>query len=379
MSLAVVLLFLLGLAFLVVGSEWLVRGASRLAAAVGVSPLVVGLTIVSLGTTSPEMAVSIQSAFAGQSELAVGNVVGSCVLNILLILGLSALILPLEVPQNIIRFNVPLLIFATVLLWGFARDGSIARWEGAFLAFGAAAYILYTIVESRRESRDVKQDYAEEFADPTPGRTPPSFVLLQLGLMAVGLTLLVLGSRWMVDGAVAFARQMKVNEVVIGLTVIAIGTSLPEIATTIVATLRKERDIAVGNVIGSNLLNILNVLGVTALLAPTAVIVPAETIAFDIPVTIAVAVACLPVFFNGGKIARWEGGLFFGLYVAYTLYLILAATQNAGLPLYRAALVWFALPLTAVTIAVVTARNLRAGPVTKPPAASETAPNADVE
>ena len=178
--------------------------------------------------------------------------------------------------------------------------------------------------------------------------------------MIPGLVLLVLGARWLVDGAVTFARQLGVSELIIGLTIIAIGTSLPEIATTVMASLRGERDIAVGNVIGSNLFNLLVVIGVTGIVAPAGVTVPAAALRFDIPVMIAVAVACLPVFFSGGRIARWEGGLFLGYYLAYTAYLILSATRHAALPAFSLVMLGFVLPLTAVTLLVVTGRTLNA-------------------
>lgn len=177
--------------------------------------------------------------------------------------------------------------------------------------------------------------------------------------MGVGLSLLVLGARWMVDGAVIFAHALGVSDLVIGLTIVSIGTSLPEIATTVVASLRGERDVAVGNVIGSNLFNILFVLGFTAVLTSGGVPVSRGALAFDVPVMIAVAVACLPVFFVGGRIARWEGAMFLGYYVAYTAWLGLTATRHALLPAFRIAMAYFVIPLTAVTLLVLAARTHR--------------------
>ncbi|GAB4464194.1 MAG: calcium/sodium antiporter [Armatimonadaceae bacterium] len=364
MSALTLVLFFLGLVLLVLGSEWLVRGASRLATAVGISPLVVGLTIVALGTTSPELAISVQSAYAGQSELAVGNAVGSSILNVLLILGMSALILPLSVPQKIIRIDVPLLILASFLLWFFASDGILARSEGIILAMCLACYIVWCIVQSRKENVTIQREYAEEYDGNVPDRPGAVFVLRQFLFVAVGLGLLIVGSGWIVDGAVKFAKLLGISELVIGLTVIAIGTSLPEIATTMMATLKGERDIAVGNVIGANLCNILVVLGVTAVVAPNGVVAPPQTTSFDIPVMVAVSVACLPVFFNGGQITRWEGAVFLFYYIAYTVYLILAATNNVGLGVYRTAMLFFAIPLTVIALLAITTRsaqrNLRA-------------------
>jgi cation:H+ antiporter len=184
-------------------------------------------------------------------------------------------------------------------------------------------------------------------------------VLRNIGLLLGGLILLVAGAQWLVDGAVTFARTLGVSELIIGLTVVAVGTSLPEIATSVLASIRGEREIAVGNVVGSNILNILGVLGLTGVLAPQPIAVPAGALAFDVPVLVATAVACLPIFFNGRMIARWEGGLFLAYYVAYTAYLVLASTQAANLRVFSAAMLFFVIPLTLVTIAVVTVRNLR--------------------
>ena len=358
--LVTVLLFVLGLVLLIAGSELLVRGASRLAAAVGISPLVVGLTVVALGTSAPEMAVSIQSALAGQADLAVGNVVGSNILNVLLILGAAALIAPLVVAQQLVRLEVPVMIGVSFLFWALARDGAVGRPDGVVLLLGGVAYTLFSIRQSRKESAAVKEEYAHEFEIPAREKHRPGFVVRQLLLVALGLVLLVLGARWLVGGAVTFARLLGVSELVIGLTVIAVGTSLPEIATTVVASLKGERDIAVGNVVGSNLLNILFVLGLTAVAAPGGVPVSPGALTFDIPVMIAVMTACLPIFFIGGRIARWEGALFLAYYAAYTTYLLLNASQHALLPNFSRAMIYFALPLTAVTLLVLSARTVHA-------------------
>jgi cation:H+ antiporter len=355
-----IVLFLIGFVLLIVGAEMLVRGSSRLATAMGISPLVVGLTVVAFGTSAPELAVSVQSAYGGQASLAIGNVVGSNILNVLLILGLAALILPLTISQQLIRLDVPLMIAASFALYYFARDGAISRVEGIILATAAILYTVFCVVQSRRESAAVKKEYAEEYMDQPAERHSRGYVPLQLGLIVGGLGALLLGSNWLVSGAVEVAKLMGVSELVIGLTIIAVGTSMPEIATTVMASLRGEREIAVGNVVGSNLFNILMVLGLTGTVAPSGVPVPAAAIAFDIPVMIAVAVACLPVFFNGGRIHRWEGALFLGYYVAYTAYLLLAVAQHAALPAFSVAMVGFALPLTAVTLGVVTWNNVRA-------------------
>lgn len=349
----VILFLIVGLILLVVGAEVMVRGASRLAVSIGITPLVVGLTVVAFGTSSPEMAVSIRSALAGQPDIALGNVVGSNIFNVLFILGICAIILPLRVSFRLVRLDVPLMIGISLLLWVLALDGQIGLFDGLLLFGGVVSYTAFAIYEGRKEER-ARQTAANETA---PARPTPVQLLLQLGMIVVGLVLLVIGSDWLVDGAIAIARVAGISELVIGLTIVAAGTSLPEAATSVVASLKGERDIAVGNVVGSNIFNILSILGLTSIIKPIAV-APAA-LGFDIPVMIAVAVACLPIFFTGMEIARWEGMLFFGYYVAYTLFLILASTQHAALPLFSSVIALFVLPLTAVTLLVLGLRALR--------------------
>jgi cation:H+ antiporter len=344
-------LFAVGLVLLVVGAELLVRGASSLATAVGISPLVVGLTVVAFGTSSPELAVSTQASLAGQADLALGNVVGSNIFNVLFILGLSALIAPLIVSQQLIRLDVPIMIGVSVLLLLLALDGSLGRLDGVLLFAGIIAYTTFLIRQSRRETKAVQAEYEEAFGEEGPPARGVGRVLVNVGLVAAGLVLLVLGSRWLVDGAVAMATALGVSELVIGLTIVAAGTSLPEVATSILATIRGERDIAVGNVVGSNIYNVLAILGISGIVAPGGLPVAPSMLTFDIPVAIVVALACLPIFFTGRLIARWEGGLFLGYYVAYTLFLLLNATQHDALPAYSWVMAVFVLPLTALTLA----------------------------
>lgn len=342
--------FVAGLALLTLGAEWLVRGASRVAAWAGISPLVIGLTVVAFGTSAPELAINVQSAMGGQPDIAIGNVVGSNIANILLILGISAIVAPLVVVQQVVRQDVPLMIGISVVTYLFALDGLISTLEG-FVFFGAlVAYIWFLIRQSRKESREVEQEYEQEYS---PGEQKNlRGWLLNIGLVVAGLGLLVLGARWMVDSAVEVAHWMGVSELVIGLTVVAVGTSLPELATSVVAAAKGERDIAVGNVVGSNIFNLFFVLGLSSIVVPVGIPVSQAALLFDIPVMIAVAVVALPIFFTGFYIERWEGFLFLGYYVAYTIYLILKATGNEALPMVNMVLGWFVLPLTALTLGI---------------------------
>jgi cation:H+ antiporter len=348
------ILFLSGFVGLIVGGELLVRGASRLAAAVGIPPLIVGLTVVAFGTTSPEMAVMAQAAFGGQSELIIGNVVGSNIANVLLILGLSAIAAPLIVPRRVIWLEVPLMILVSFVMLFMALDGRVSHLEGAILWAGLLTHLLFMLREQRRAVR-VRQNEIE-----MSGRNRKDWVWNVLPVI-VGLALLVVGSNWLVDGAVALARALGVSELILGLTVIAVGTSLPELSTSIIAGLRGARDIAVGNIIGANILNVLAGLGLTALIAPGGVQVSQAALHFDIPVMIASAVACLPIFYIGHRISRWEGGLFLGYYIAYTTYLILTATRHHTASQFRIVMLWFVIPLTVVTLLIFVYRTARAG------------------
>ncbi|MEF8728851.1 MAG: calcium/sodium antiporter [Accumulibacter sp.] len=353
------LLFGLGLAALIAGAQVLVRGASKLALSFGISPLVVGLTVVAFGTSAPEFAVSLRSSFAGQVDIALGNVVGSNIFNVLFILGVSALITPLVVAPQLIRQEVPIMIGASLLVLALAFDGQVGRFDGGLLFGLLLAYTVFLVRQSRRESRETQEEYGEQAVVSDSAGWDRHWGV-QLLLIAGGLALLVVGAGWLVDAAVSFARILGLSEAVIGLTIVAAGTSLPEVATSLVATWRGERDIAVGNVIGSNTFNLLGVLGLSAALAPAGLPVGAAMIAFDLPVMIAVALACLPIFFSGHLIARWEGALFLAYYVAYTAWLLLAAQQHAATAAYGKVMISFVLPLTAVTLGVVAWREWRA-------------------
>jgi cation:H+ antiporter len=349
------LLFVGGLIALVAGAELLVRGASKLALSWGISPLVVGLTVVSFGTSAPELAVSVGAALEGTSDIAVGNVVGSNIFNVLFILGLSAVIVPLVVNAQIIRQEVPIMIGASLLLPVLAlNDRRISPLDGALLTGLLIAYTVFLVLQSRRESKLTQDEYAE-----AAGRSSrwDSHWLVQVGLVAAGLALLVLGSNGLVTAATAFAKALGVSDLVIALTIVAAGTSMPEVATSVMAAVRGERDIAVGNVVGSSTFNILGCLGITSMVATGGLPVPAAALNFDIWVMLAVAVACLPIFITGHEIARWEGAVFLAYYAAYTVYLVLAAQSHAALPAFSNVMLSFALPITVVTLIVVTLRH----------------------
>ena len=351
------LMFFAGLALLVLGADLLVRGASKLALSFGISPLVVGLTVVAFGTSAPEVAVSVGAALDGQTDIALGNVVGSNIFNVLFILGASALITPLFVNGQLIRQEVPIMLGVSLLLLLLSLDGRLGLWDGALLFGLVIAYTAFLIVQSRKQTRAAEAEYAAESKPAAPGAWD-SKLPVQIALIAAGLVGLVLGSEWLVGAAVEFAKAIGVSELVIGLTIVAAGTSMPEVATSITAAIKGERDIAVGNVIGSNTFNILGCLGVSSLVSGTAGLdVPPAVLGFDIWVMLAVALACLPVFMTGREIARWEGFLFIAYYGAYVLYLILAAQRHAALPLFSSAMLSFVIPLTLVTLVVLVIRR----------------------
>jgi cation:H+ antiporter len=349
-----VVFFVLGLGALVLGAELLVRGASKIALSLGISPLVVGLTIVAMGTSSPEVAVSVGAALGGQTDIAVGNVVGSNIFNVLFILGISAVITPLVVHSQIIRQEVPIMIGASLILAVMIFGGQLSRIESALLLVLLVAYVVFLVRQSRAETKEIRDEYASGVP---PTGTWDGHWAVQVLLIVAGLGLLVLGSNWLVDAAVAFARVLGVSDLVIGLTIIAAGTSMPEVATSIMAAIRGERDIAVGNVIGSNTFNILGCLGISGLVSPAGLDIAPAVLNFDVWVMIAVAVACLPVFLLGRRIGRRRGLLFLGYYAAYVVYLIMGAQQHDALEEFSAVMLSFVLPITIVTLVAMVIRD----------------------
>ena len=351
------LLFLAGLVALIAGADLLVRGASKLALSFGLSPLVVGLTVVAFGTSAPELAVSVGAVLDGKTDIAIGNVVGSNIFNVLFILGISALIVPLVVNIQLIRQEVPIMVGISLLLLLLILDGNLSAIDGAMLFGLMVAYTVFLVIQSRKETQAANDEYAAE-VKPAAAGSWDSRLPVQLLLIAGGLALLVVGSQWLVDSAVVFAKSLGVSDVVIGLTIVAAGTSMPEVAASIMAAVKGERDIAVGNVVGSNTFNILGCLGISGMVSGgMGLVVPEALLNFDIWVMLAVALACIPVFMTGREIARWEGGVFLAFYVAYVAYLILAAQQHSALGPFSAVMMGFVIPLSVVTLVVAMIRR----------------------
>ena len=366
MSPLVAVWFVVGVVALVVGAESLVRGSSRLAARSGLSPVVIGLTVVAFGTSAPELAVSIGAAAGGESEIALGNVIGSNIANVLLVLGLSAVVGGgLVVAQRIVRVDVPIMIVMSALVLVLGLDGRIGRLDGGLFVAILIVYLVWT-VRSAVGDQDADEDHdgvadaaalASEYSSAL-GREKIRGSSLWRDLLYVvgGLALLVVGAQSLVTAATDIARALDISELVIGLTVVAVGTSLPEIATSVVAAARGQRDMAVGNAIGSNLFNILAVLGITGVLSP--VIVSSGARGFDLPFMLAVAVACLPIFADGFILRRWQGAVFLSYYVAYLVWLGLDAAEHDLQSAFSSLMLYFAVPLTALTVIVVAYRAI---------------------
>ncbi|VVO25074.1 calcium/sodium antiporter [Pseudomonas fluorescens] len=312
-----------GLVLLIAGAELLVRGAMRLAARLKVRPLIIGLSIVAFGSSAPQMAVSLQATLSENADIAVGSVIGSSIFNVLVTLGLSALIIPLRVSRQLVWLDIPLMIGASLLVFVLAYNEELTPLDGLLLLTGLVLYLGLLLRQSRRSARP------RPAHDDAPARSRAPW-LSSLLLMMCGLALLVFAGHLLLDAAVEVATDLGLSERIIGLTIVAVSTSLPQFATSLMAAFRGQRDIAVGNVIGSNLFNLLGVLGFTALVAPMPLSVSPNALDFDLPVMLGVAVLCLPVFYSGYRITRAEGLLFLSLYLAYGLHVVAFTT---GMPL----------------------------------------------
>ncbi|TWR85859.1 calcium/sodium antiporter [Pseudomonas saxonica] len=308
-----------GLVLLIAGAQLLVRCAEHIAAKLKVRPLLIGLTVVAMGSSAPQMTVSLQAAFNDTADIAVGSVIGSNIFNILVTLGLSALIIPLRVSRQLVRIDIPLMILASAMVFTLALNHQLDRLDGVLLLGGLLVYLLLLLHQSRHSGHH----------HPHHDRPPTSW-LRTLSLMGCALLLLGIAGHLLLGAALEVASELGLSERIIGLTIVAVSTSLPELATSLIAAFRGQREIAVGNVIGSNVFNLLGVLGLTALLAPSPLSVSPNALAFDLPVMLGVAVLCLPVFYSGYRITRLEGLLFLGLYLAYGLHVVSFTT---GMPL----------------------------------------------
>lgn len=307
-------LVLAGLALLYFGAEWLVRGSASLALRLGMTPLVVGLTVVAFGTSAPELLVSVRAALSGQTGLAIGNVVGSNIFNIAVVLGIAALIQPLRIQFQLIRFDVPIMLGACVLAGVLLIDGGISRLDGIIFVTLLVAYAAASLVVARRTGNPAIEAEFEE-AVGTKGKS----AALDLAILIGGMVVLVIGARLLVDGASELARGWGISEAVIGLTIVAAGTSTPELAATVVASMRGEADIAVGNVVGSTIYNILCILGIASIIRP----LDAQGVTVvDVGVMIGVCVLVVPFMRTGFTLGRWEGGVFLAIYAGYLGWLI---------------------------------------------------------
>ena len=310
-----ILILVSGVAILAVGADLFVKGASSVAERFGISQFVIGLVVVGFGTSTPELAVNIGAAINGNTDIAIGNVVGSNIANVAVILGLAALVAPLAVQMRMVRVELPMMIAVSFLLWGLASFGELVRWEGFILLSAFAAFMLYLLKSSKSEPVAVQAEFANE----NP-KTHRSFGWT-IGLIVVGLLGLMGGAHICVGAAVTLAKMWGMSELVIGLTIVAIGTSLPELASSVMAAYRGHADIAIGNVLGSNIYNILCVLGITAIITPLPTTGP-TLMWLDIPVMIGFALVLVPMMLMGLKITRGNGALLLGAYAVYVGYLL---------------------------------------------------------
>lgn len=302
-------LLVLSLITLYIGADWLVKGSSALALKAKISPLVVGLTVVAFGTSAPELVISVNSVLNGQGDIAIGNVIGSNIFNTCFILGISAILYPLRAKKQLTRIDIPLMIFATILLTLFFWDGSIERWQGGVFVAGIVAYVIFSLYFSRKQNKEPQTELEEQ--------SRPWY--LDILYILMGLAILIFGSRLLIDNATNIARSIGVSEAVIGLTIIAAGTSMPELATSIVAALKKNQDIAIGNAVGSNLFNILGIAGITGLIRP----IEAENINnIDLSVMLGTSLLLLPLAWTRNRISRGEGIALVLIYILYTLWLV---------------------------------------------------------
>lgn len=317
-------MFLAGLVVLVGGAELMVRAATRVATLLGVSPMVIGLTVVAIGTSTPELAVGAAAAWKGEGGMAVGNIAGTNIANLLLIMCLSAAFRPLPLHLQIFRLELPTMVVAAILMAALAWDGDLSRRDGALMLLAGVGYTVLLIRSSRKASATAKREYQEEYGPETVSSTQPGWRrrAWEAAALVVGIALTVGGAELLVRSAVQIAEALGVSMTIIGLTIVAIGTSAPELATTLVSTFKNDRDVAVGNLLGSSIYNILAILSITCMVSPASIPVERELLLFDIPLMAGVAIGAIPIFITGKRISRLEGGLGLVMYLAYMLWIV---------------------------------------------------------
>jgi len=313
-----VALLTLGIGVLFYGAEWMVRGSARLAASLGVSPIVVGLTVVSFGTSAPELVVCTVAALSGNPDLAIGNVMGSNLANIGLILGLTSLVRPLDVHARVVGREMPLMLLVTAALYPLIWDLRLSRGDGVILLMALVAYLVFVFQSVGDEAPEILDEYEGFITASTTGGA--AVHLPDIMWVIAGSACLVLGGYCIVEGAVQVAGALGLSQVVIGLTVVAVGTSLPELATSLVAAARNEADIAVGNVIGSNIFNIAGVLGTTAVLE--SIPIPRDLLSRELPAVLFLSLLLFPLLRSGWRIRRWEGAILLAAYIGVGVFLI---------------------------------------------------------
>lgn len=339
--------FIAGLAALIGGAELFLRGVDHFGVKWRVSPLIMGLTVVAFATGAPELAISLQAAIAGNADLVLGNIIGSNIANILLILGISAIIKPIAVKLRVVQIDVPIVIAASVLLYIIAFDGELTTLDGVWLLLGLVAYSVFTFFQIKKERGNQREETDFE-AEQRKLSSGWFFYVKNIGYLIVGMGLIVQGSDWMVKSAVEIATILGLSELVIGLTIVSIGTSLPEVATSI-ATIRKgNTDMAVANVMGSNLYNIFLTLGLTVVIAPNVLAVSDAAIVLDLPFMVAVSIACIPIFIAGFDITKSDGSIFLFYYGAYLTYLVLEAIGSSFLPTMQVGMLYVIVPSTLI-------------------------------
>jgi cation:H+ antiporter len=317
-----VLLFLLGLLILYYGAEWLIRGASGIALEYGIRPVVVGLTIVALGTSMPEFLVNFIAALGGEHHLALGNIIGSNISNIALILGASAIVLPVAVAPQILRKEYPMMLGAMVVFYVISLDGTISRTDGIFLVSCLAGFIGYLLYDAQNNATaQSMMDEMDVDDDDIETSSPTDTTLMKTAFLVGGTIGLALGAHFMVDSAVDIARSLGISQIIIGLTIVAIGTSLPELAASMVGAIKSEADLSVGNILGSNLLNVLFVVGTVSIMSPLDV--EPSTLTIHFPVMLGICVMLLPIAWTRFEITRLEGGVLLATFLSYMTYIVI--------------------------------------------------------